>query len=278
MKDALIVSALSLVPRNRGARTMGHFARSRASRLVTRAFAWAYRVDLSEAEGALSDYPTLEALFTRKLKPGLRPIDAASEAIVSPVDGRCALSGRSEGGLVEVADGRTLSLTELLGIPARPGVEYDVVVLYLSPTDYHRVHVPREGAARAWRYLPGTLWPVFPAAVRRVENLFARNERAIIEVETEAGPMYVTLVGAFGVGRITLSVCDLETNAGLGPRSGSVDCALQRGAELGVFHLGSTVVLCGEPGRFRFEVRAGDRVRVGERIGRLAPREATSDA
>ena len=87
-------------------------------------------------------------------------------------------------------------------------------MLYLSPRDYHRVHVPREGSATAWRYIAGSLWPVFPAAVRRVDQLFARNERAIVTIETDQGPLQVVLGGAFGVGRITLQVCDLMTNTG----------------------------------------------------------------
>lgn len=274
MKDALIVSALSLVPRNRGARVMGHIARSGASRLLMRAFVRAYRVDLSEAEGEISDYPTLEALFTRRLKPGARPIDMSARAVVSPVDGCCAFSGRSVRGQIEVAPGRTLALSELLAWGNDAGLgesgELDVAVLYLSPTDYHRVHVPCDGIARSWRYVPGTLWPVFPAAVRRVDNLFARNERVVVEIETERGPLFVVLVGAFGVGRITLSVCDLVTNSGGHNASGLLEAPVQRGADLGVFHLGSTVVLCSEPGRFSFDVRAGDRVRVGQRIGTIA--------
>jgi phosphatidylserine decarboxylase len=161
MKDALLVSALSLVPRNRGARAMGHVARSGPSRLLTRVFVWAYRVDLSEAERPLEDYSTLEALFTRRLRPGVRPVDPSPEALVSPVDGRCAFVGRTERGEISVAPDRTLSVPELLGQPLSQ--ELDVVVLYLSPKDYHRVHVPREGTARSWSYVPGTLWPVFPA-------------------------------------------------------------------------------------------------------------------
>jgi phosphatidylserine decarboxylase len=271
MKDALLVSALSLVPRNHGARAVGHVARSGASRLLTRAFVWAYQVDLAEAEGRLEDYPTLEELFTRRLRAGVRPVDPAPDAIVSPVDGRCAFVGRTQGGEITIAPGRTLSVPELLGRAPAEG-ELDVVVLYLSPKDYHRVHVPREGVARSWLYVPGTLWPVFPAAVRRVHNLFARNERVVLDVETDGAVLRVVLVGAFGVGRITVEVCDLVTNTGGQRSSGAVSVPLVRGAELGTFHLGSTVVLCAEPGRYEFSVETGEAVRVGERIGRCAPR------
>jgi phosphatidylserine decarboxylase len=268
MKDALIVSALSVLPRNRSAQAMGRLARSRVSRWFTSAFVRAYRVDLTEADQqSLGAYPTLEALFTRRLRSGVRPIDGATEAVVSPVDGTCAAVGRTVGGRIDVAPGQSLDLAELVDAPVEG--ERDVVVLYLSPRDYHRVHVPREGLVRSWRYVPGTLWPVFPAAVRRVRDLFSRNERVTMRIDTDGGPMDFVMVGAFGVGRITLSFCDLVTNAGGRRASAELEppVVLLRGAEVGTFHLGSTVVIVTEPGRYRFDVRPGDRVQVGARIG-----------
>jgi phosphatidylserine decarboxylase len=271
MKDALVVSALSLVPRNHGARVMGRFARSRASRWVRDAFVRVYGVDLGEAEHPLSAYPTLEDLFTRRLKAGVRPVDGAPDGLVSPVDGRCAAVGRTVDGAIEVAPGRSLSIAALLGHPLDG--ERDVAVLYLSPRDYHRVHVPREGRAVAWNYVPGTLWPVFPAAVRRVPDLFARNERATVSFALDGGgSLDVVLVGAFGVGRITLSVCALETNAGQGAAAGTVDVPLGRSDELGVFHLGSTVILVAPIGQVAFSINPGEVVQVGRVIGRVGAR------
>jgi phosphatidylserine decarboxylase len=267
MMDSLLVSALSVVPRNAGARTLGRVARTPFSRALTGAFVRAYGVDLSEAEGTLDDYPTLASLFTRRLKAGVRPIDPHPDAVVSPADGTCAFAGRTVGGTFEVAPGRSLSLDALLARPA--GGERDVAVVYLSPRDYHRVHVPREGVATGWSYVPGTLWPVFPAAVRKVPNLFARNERVVVDVDTDAGPLEVVLVGAFGVGRISLELCDVLTNTGGGPARGVLATPVVRGAELGTFHLGSTVVVCARPGRVRLDVRAGEAVRVGRSIGRV---------
>jgi len=269
MKDALIVSALSLLPRNRGARAMGWFARTAASRWFTRLFVWAYGVDLTEAEGSLADYPTLEALFTRRLRPGVRPIDPRPGAMVSPVDGTCAYAGPAQAGQIEVAPGRSLSLSALLGREVHG--EPEVAVLYLSPTDYHRVHVPCDGEGVGWRYVPGTLWPVFPAAVRRIDGLFARNERVVVQLATEAGPVDVVLVGAFGVGRIGLQGLDLLTNTGGAAGEGPYDRSMTRGDELGVFHLGSTVVLVTEAGRWRWAVAAGDVVRMGAFIGEVVP-------
>lgn len=271
MKDAVIVSLLSLTPRKRGARTMGWLARTKASRMMVRWFVRVYKVDMSEASGTLRDYPTLEHLFTRTLKPGLRPIDPDPLACVSPVDGKAAYVGRTIEGRVEVAPDRWLDVSKLVGEPLSG--EQDAVVLYLSPKDYHRVHVPREGRVARWRYVPGTLWPVFPAAVRRVKGLFEKNERVSVRVDTDYGPLHVVLVGAFGVGRITLSFADIVTNTGgrATETAPSPQPALERGAELGIFHLGSTVVLIAPPGKWLWSVKTGDRVLVGAPIGRAMP-------
>lgn len=267
MKDALIVSLLSLTPRNHGARGMGWLARTPLSRWMTRLFVSVYGVDLSEADGTLADYPTLEALFTRALKPGLRPIDPDPDAMVSPVDGRCAFVGPTVEGRIQVAPGKYLDVGRLVGRACEPS---DVAVLYLSPKDYHRIHCPREGVVRRWSYLPGTLWPVFPAAVRRVDDLFAKNERAVVGLDTSEGPLDVVLVGAFGVGRITLEVCDLVTNSGGVASAGELEAELRRGDQLGVFHLGSTVILVAPAGRWRWIVAPGDVVRLGRPIARAA--------
>ncbi len=266
MKDALIVSILSIFPRNHGARAMGWFARTGLSRLLTRAFVAVYQVNIDEAEGTLADYPTLEALFTRKLKPGVRPIDPAPNALVSPVDAKCAAVGLTEDGHIELPGGQHLNVGALLG--AYPDGEREVAVLYLSPQDYHRVHVPREGHATGWKYVPGTLWPVFPAAVRRVSDLFSKNERCVVHLDTELGQIDVVLVGAFGVGRITLALCDLITNTGGSAASQAMEppTSVKRGELLGTFHLGSTVVLVTPPGAVQWTIRPGDKVRLGTPI------------
>lgn len=268
MRDALIVSAFSLLPRSTTARWMGVFARTGLSRLVTRAFVTAYGVRLDEAEGTLADYPTLDALFTRRLRPGLRPIHPTG--LVSPVDGTVAWVGTTVGQQFDVAPGRPLSVPDLLGEPCDG--ERDVAVVYLSPTDYHRVHHPTDGQIVAWRYVPGTLWPVFPAAVRTVTGLFARNERAVATLSTPQGRHDVVLVGAFGVGRMELVFTDLLTNTGAGARAEllSAPIPVTRGDDLGVFHLGSTVVIVAPAGTWRWEVRPGEAVRLGRPLAEPA--------
>ncbi|HMV66367.1 MAG TPA: archaetidylserine decarboxylase, partial [Myxococcota bacterium] len=250
MRDVLIVSALSLVPRRAAARCMGVMARTGLSRLGASAFVRAYGVDLSEA--AEADFPTLEALFTRRLRPGARPVDPSPEALVSPVDGVAAWVGTSRDGRFELLLGQVHDLAALLGAPCDG--EREVAVLYLSPRDYHRVHAPYDGRVTRWRYVPGTLWPVFPAAVRRVRGLFARNERVVGRLAGADLELDVVLVGAFGVGRIEVGWADLLTNTGAGAREGEVDWPVGRGGELGVFHLGSTVIVVAPAGRVAWTV------------------------
>ena len=269
MKDALIVSLLSLLPRNRSAAGVGWFARTGISRAFTGLFVWAYGVNLDEATGTLADYPTLESLFTRQLEQGARPVDPNPFSMVSPVDGRCAAVGQTVNGCIELAPGRLLDIADLLGETLDS--EVDAAVLYLSPTDYHRVHTPREGQVTAFKYTPGTLWPVFPAAVRRVDNLFSRNERMVVHLESDAGPIEVVLVGAFGVGRIEIVCAELQSNTAASAHAETLSAPihLTRGAELGTFHLGSTVVVVTPPGRWNWIINPGEPVRLGREIAQL---------
>ena len=283
MKDALIVSLLSVIPKHRAAHGMGVLSRVSLPRplhrLLVRWFVWKYKVDLSECQGTIEDFPNLARFFIRELKPGVRPTDAEPTAYVSPVDGHVHTFGVIEGGRFAQADGRFGTVANLLGgdrvgsnaiDPARfEGGAYTVI--YLSPQDYHRVHSPREGAIRRVRYLPGQLWPVFPAATRRVENLFDLNERMVFELETDAGTLIVAMIGAFGVGRMSSPHTDLISNTGSKPAEQTLDRQVERAGELGRFEMGSTVVLLAEPGRLTWNsaVQAGAVTRLGRALGSL---------
>ena len=264
MKDALLVSMLSLVPRTRAARWMGWLAQSGLSRWMVRAFVRVYGVDLSEASEPVTSYGSLESFFTRRLKAGVRPIDEDPGAMVSPCDGTVAAVGTTEAGVLSINSSQRLVLSELLDGP-RTG-ELDVAVIYLSPKDYHRVHVPREGTLVGWRYVPGDLWPVFPAAVRRVRGLFQRNERMVAHIETSRGVLDVVLVGAFGVGRIELEAADVQANTLCEARQATCQQPLARGADLGAFHLGSTVIVVAPAGTWSWNITEGQTLRMGQAI------------
>jgi len=273
VKDALIVSALSIVPRNLVSRWMGGFARTRLPDLLRRAllrwYVQKYSVNLDECERPLEDYPTLVDFFTRALKPGARPLDPDPATVVSPVDGTCYVVGTVTDGRLPQAGELDYAVAELLGGDTRyDGGAY--AVLYLSPRDYHRVHSPLDGTVGRLHYLAGSLWPVFPAATRSVKALFARNERLLLWLSTSLGEVGVVMVGAFGVGRMRTTVHGRLTNDGQPSAVVPVSppARLARGQELGRFEMGSTVILVFPPGTVEWEITAGQPVRVGARIGR----------
>ncbi|MEO0603614.1 MAG: archaetidylserine decarboxylase [Myxococcota bacterium] len=259
MNDPAIVTLLSLVPRRLASGLLGRVART-PSRWLARAFARVYDVDLTDAELPLSAYPSLDALFTRRLRPGTRPVDPDPNALVSPVDGTVAWCGPTDGaiplGPVPFA---------LADVVSGPVAIRAAVVVYLSPRDYHRVHAPVGGRIEGYRYVPGSRWPVFPSAVASIPRLFARNERLVFAASTPRGRVDIVLVGAFGVGRIRSPLIT-------GPLSaGSLEAPIGPGDEIGVFHLGSTVLVGLPDLPAAWEVAPGDRVRMGRALARFDP-------
>ena len=276
MNDSLIVSLLSVVPKNRGARLMGAGARLQlpafAHRLLLRWFVKKYRVDLTESVGTIDDFNSLSDFFIRRLKPGMRPIDSEHGILVSPADAKAHTFGRIENGMFLQSDGRPASVAALVGEEHAARFDGgDFAVLYLAPPDYHRVHSPASGTLRALDYRPGTLWPVFPAASRKVDQLFGRNERLVFHMDTPAGRIATVMVGAFGVGRIGNEFDARITNAGepSGERVVDPPQNVERGRELGRFELGSTVILLCEPNRVKWDLEPGQVTRVGRRIARV---------
>ncbi|BDG07843.1 archaetidylserine decarboxylase [Anaeromyxobacter paludicola] len=279
MNDRAFVAALRLLPKNTLSRLVGAATRLRAPRPVReaamRAFATRYGLDLTECAG-LECYETFGEFFARPLKPGLRPIAAGETVLVSPVDGTVSESGRAEAGRMVQAKGIDYRLGDLLG-DAALGERFEggaYVTLYLSPRDYHRIHFPLGGAVSGYRYVPGRLWPVNPASVRTVPGLFTVNERLVTVLETPLGGCAVVAVGATVVGRVRAYYDPAVPVSNLrGARPISRDYApplpAVKGAELGAFEMGSTVILVLEQGRAALspQLVAGVKVRVGQPIG-----------
>jgi phosphatidylserine decarboxylase len=242
---------------------------------LLRTYVRAYRVDLSEAAEPLAAYPTFNAFFTRRLRDGIRPVARERGLVVSPSDSRLQSFGRvPPSATLEQIKGRSYALAALLGDPSAAAVFMGGVhaTLYLSPSMYHRVHVPVDGRITSWRYLPGRLYPVNAMAVRTVEGLFTVNERVVVTIDSDdVGPVAVVLVGATNVGRMTLAFAGLTTNVGGPAVAVRLDqpYPVRRGDELGAFNLGSTVVLLAADSSLQpAGVSEGDIVRVGQPLWR----------
>jgi phosphatidylserine decarboxylase len=282
MTVASLVAATSLrvLPRKRLSRMLGQLARVVAPDPVVqaamRAYCAAYGVDLSECEVPEGGFTSFDAFFTRRLKPGARALDPDPDTVLSPADGRIEDCGVIERGAQLRVKGCAYSVGELVGDHSA-GAELEggqYAVVYLSPRDYHRVHAPVSGPVVAARYVPGTLFPVNAIGVRHVPNLLARNERVAVHQRSAShGRVITVMVGAVGVGRISVSFDDaVITNDGResGLRVyGEEPRPLERGAELGTFHLGSTVVLLLPPGPgHALTARPDQQVRMGQAIAR----------
>jgi len=251
-------------------------------------FARAYGIDLDEAEKPLEDYADFDELFTRRLRPGARPIADEPGGIVSPADGivvECGLA--TEGKLIQ-AKGTLFDLTELLSdeeIAARlVGGAY--LITYLSPKDYHRVHSPVAGRVIGWRHIPGSLFSVGAKSVASEPGLFVRNERFVTLIEMEGGGLCaVVMVAAIGVGHVTVSY-DEEvathrprfSRAAIHHRRYDDPKPIRRGEELGIFHLGSTTIVVFEPGRVELgTIAPGEAMKMGLGIGRSRATNETSN-
>src|SRR5262249_26865921 len=245
-------------------------------RAVIRGFARRYGVDAAEAERAIEEYPTFTEFFTRRLKPGARPIAPGEEVPVSPVDGTVGEVGEIVDGRLLQAKGKHYTLAELIGGPrAAEGAgrfsRGSFVPLYLAPFNYHRIHAPLGGSITGYVNVPGTLWPVNSIGVRNVERLFCVNERLTTFLQTPRGPCAVVAVGAMNVGRIRAVYDDVVTNV---RRTRSVQrneyakpIPVAKGGELAIFEMGSTVVaVFGRGAQIASDVIPGRAIRLGERL------------
>lgn len=248
---------LRVVPRVRLSQAVGRLCDTNVpaplSRLAASLYCRAYRVNLDEAEASNGAYPSFDQFFTRRLRHGVRPI--ADAAVVSPADGSLEQVGPvTAGGRISVKS-TAYRVGELIG-DEQEAKRYEggsFAVVYLSPRDYHRVHSPVRGKLVLVRSLPGDLFPVNRIGERHIPNLFVRNQRVAIVIDTPAhngqsvGRVTVVMVGAIIVGRITVTVLGgADTRPGVYPIEPAV--SLEPGDEIGVFHLGSTAVVFVEPG------------------------------
>ena len=265
------------LPHHLLSRLVGRLAECRIPWLknaLVRRFIRQFKVDMGEAaDPDPTAYATFNDFFTRALKDDARPL---GEGVLSPADGRLSQFGPLEAGQLLQAKGHRFSAMDLLGGDADAARRYlggSFATVYLSPSDYHRVHMPLAGTLTEMVYVPGRLFSVNAATTEHVPNLFARNERLVCHFDTEQGPMAVVLVGAMIVAAIETVWAGQITPL---PRGGvqrirfDTPVHLARGAEMGRFKLGSTVVMAfAEPVTFADGIEPGAKVQMGQSLGAI---------
>jgi phosphatidylserine decarboxylase len=267
-KQALTAFAGWVASRQRGSVTTA----------LIRWFVGKYQVNMAEAANPdISSYLSFNDFFTRALRPDARPLAAAT--LVCPVDGAISQFGPIAGEQIFQAKGHQYSTTALVGGDAALAAQFrggSFATIYLSPRDYHRIHMPCDGRLLRMIYVPGDLFSVNPVTARGVPGLFARNERVVCVFETAQGPMVLTLVGATIVGSMA------TVWHGVLPREGAVrewhynsqtpHVLLKKGDEMGRFLLGSTVVLLFPQGPLQFNPgwQPGGPVRLGDAMANFS--------
>jgi phosphatidylserine decarboxylase len=248
--------------------------------LISR-FMAGFKPDMRDAvEPLATAYGSFNEFFTRALKPSARPIDAAATSLACPVDGTVSQAGRIESGAIFQAKGHSYDVDTLLAGQREWSDRFRdgyFATIYLAPYNYHRIHMPISGTLRGAWYVPGRLFSVNQATAAAVPRLFARNERVVCCFETNGIPWALVLVGALNVGSMAT-----VWHGDVTPRSPRVVTALptsglaapatlDKGAEMGRFNMGSTIVLVLPRGTTEWDARlvAGQTVRMGERIGTL---------
>lgn len=278
MSDRFAVLPQYLLPKKALTAFAGLVAGAQGGRLTTSLIQWfvkRYQVNMAEAANPdIASYATFNDFFTRALKADARPIAAAD--FICPVDGAISQFGLIQKDQIFQAKGHHYSSTALVGGDAALAAQFDngsFATLYLSPRDYHRIHMPCDGHLTRMIYVPGALFSVNPTTARGVPGLFARNERVVCVFDSEHGPFVLTLVGATIVGSMATvwhgvvnpprapQICEWHYPAGA--------VSLRQGQEMGRFLLGSTVVMLFPADRMEFNSQwaPAQAVRLGENMG-----------
>jgi len=277
--DHLSTNLLRILPQHLLAAGIHRLARSTTpwlKDLLIRQISRRYGMNMAEAEQSdLASYPSFNAFFTRALKPDARPL--AEGMMISPADGRVSQIGEIVGESLVQAKGHEFELLTLLaGDKQKTALFRDglFATIYLSPRDYHRVHMPVAGTLQSMTFVPGDLFSVSEATTQLVSGLFARNERVICHFETAVGPMAVIMVGAIFVGSME-TVWHGEVRGQRGQPTkwvyhGDERRQFQAGEEMGRFNMGSTVIVLLPEGAATWEagIGPGDEVTLGQAIGR----------
>lgn len=289
MLDWFKVRIQYILPKHLLSRLVGWLAAAEAgvvTQFFIKTFIKAFNVDMSEAlHTEPRYYKTFNAFFTRKLKDDCRPIEKNDKQLCHSVDGRVSQFGKIIGDNIFQAKGHNYSLTTLLGGKPELATAFkggDFATIYLSPKDYHRIHMPIDGKLTDMLHVPGELFSVNPLTAENVPGLFARNERVVTIFDTPVGKVAIVLVGATIVASIeTVWAGNITPPAGKTVQHWQYedqDIQLAKGDELGRFKLGSTIVVCFEPNAVEFaDLQAGMVTRLGEAFAMFKEDSDTSE-
>ncbi|XID76115.1 archaetidylserine decarboxylase [Alkanindiges sp. WGS2144] len=274
--DKAFIRFQHLAPQHGLSRLVGTLAASNhplVKKTFIKLFHDRYQIDMSLAEMQdLNQFGSFNEFFTRALKAHARPVDTAIDSIVSPADGAISQLGKIEGDEIFQAKNQSFSLNQLIGDAqlAQPFVGGEFATVYLSPKDYHRVHMPFAGRLTDTIYVPGKLFSVNTVTAENVPALFARNERLVCLFDTEVGRMAVVLVGAMIVAGIEcVATGKIKPSGKLEHRKH--DLQLDKGTELGRFYLGSTAIVLFENSKINWlaPFEAGSHVMMGQAMGKV---------
>jgi len=280
MKKQLLIFIFIIIPKSLLSRAFGAVTRIPFPRWILQPvinwYSKAYGVRTEEYVAPEKGFKNFNSFFTRQLKPGVHIVDPDVNAVVSPVDARLDQFGELDGGTIMQAKGVHYSLYDLL--PSEEASRFECgsfMTLYLSPGDYHRIHSPAGGTITGYFHIPGKLYTVQEFMVQGLKGLFSKNERLISYIDTGRGQIAVCKIGAMNVGRMSIGHAPVITNKTFRSRKEVLykkneKPSIKSGDELGMFHLGSTIVLLFEKDLIRYAgLATGDTVRVGQKIGEI---------
>ncbi len=280
MKKQLLIFIFILLPKSILSRIFGVITRipfpQWLLRIVIKKYSNAFKIKTDEYETPSGGFRNFDSFFTRELKKGIHTIDDDPTAVVSPVDARIDQYGQIDDGTIIQAKGIDYSLYDL--VPSDQAKVFECgsfMTLYLSPADYHRIHSPVSGDITGYFHIPGKLYSVAEFMVQGLRGLFSKNERLISYIDTGKGQVAVCKIGAMNVGRMSISHAPVVTNRTFRRTKevlyeNALRPSIKAGEELGMFHLGSTIVLLFEKDYIRFiENNTGKTIRVGQKIGEI---------
>jgi phosphatidylserine decarboxylase len=271
MKQRVAKLFLTLLPQNKISSLVGKAGRSKLSKRYVKRYAKHYKINLSEIEKPIHEYAHLTEFFSRKLKVDARPICGEENEVISPVDGLVTQMGSIEKGTIIQAKGISYPVQRLLAEEGKTNFENGhFITIYLSPKDYHRIHMPIKATVDSSTYIPGRLFPVNDIGVNHVKGLFTKNERVVTFADSDYGKLAIVKVGAFIVGSVKVNYDNKVRKWKKIMKSIIGPVSYKKGDELGHFEFGSTVILLFEDADFTFAdtLNVGTSVRMGEVIGK----------